>query len=140
MLTLDIIKDTKFEEILGIVMPCDEHRNNPLQTFSKENINSATYWIISGQHSISAAKRLQNANLAAVTSALKSQFRYRKCKIILNCPAKISREISKDANISVAKSMQQEPFLDQLLQAQSQWIARCQYNKEVISILGGNYL
>ena len=43
MLTLDIIKDTKFEEILGIVMPCDEHRNNPLQKFSEESINSATY-------------------------------------------------------------------------------------------------
>ena len=123
ILTLDLIQDTKFEEILAIVMPCDDTHKSPLQTFTRENISSATYWVISGQHSISAAKRLQKSTLPKVTTQLKQQFRYRRCKILLNCPPKISREISKDANISVAKSMQEEPFLDQLLQARSQWIA-----------------
>ena len=68
ILTLDLIEDAKFEEILGIVMPFDNNLKVPLQTFTKENISSATYWIISGQHSISAAKRLQKSNLPRVTT------------------------------------------------------------------------
>ncbi|MCO5594085.1 hypothetical protein L7F22_048106 [Adiantum nelumboides] len=123
ILTHDLIKDTKFQEILAIVMPIDEKLQRPLQTFTKDQISSATYWIISGQHSIVAAKRLQNSNLDKVSNQLRQQFRYRRCKILLDCPPKLSREISKDANISVAKSMQEEPFLDHLLQARSQWIA-----------------
>lgn len=123
ILTHDLIKDTKFQDILAIVMPIDENLQRPLQTFTRDQISSATYWIISGQHSIVAAKRLQKSNLQKVTSQLQQQFRYRRCKIFLDCPPKLSREISKDANISVAKSMQEEPFLDQLLQARSQWIA-----------------
>lgn len=124
ILTRDMIKDTKFQEVLGIVMPCDDLLKTPLQSFSKEQVTKAKYWIISGQHSISAAKRLQKLNLnEALNVRLKQQFKYRRCKIILDCPPKISREISKDANISVAKSMQKESFLDQLLQARSQWIA-----------------
>lgn len=123
ILTHDLIKDTKFQDILAIVMPIDENLQRPLQTFTRDQISSATYWIISGQHSIVAAKRLQKSNLQKVTSQLQQQFGYRRCKILLDCPPKLSREISKDANISVAKSMQEEPFLDQLLQARSQWIA-----------------
>ncbi|MCO5558299.1 hypothetical protein L7F22_011878 [Adiantum nelumboides] len=52
ILTHDLIKDTKFQEILAIVMPIDEKLQHPLQTFTKDQISSATYWIISGQHSI----------------------------------------------------------------------------------------
>ncbi|MCO5569843.1 hypothetical protein L7F22_023557 [Adiantum nelumboides] len=63
ILTHDLIKDTKFQEILAIVMPIDEKLQHPLQTFTKDQISSATYWIISGQHSIVAAKHLQKSNL-----------------------------------------------------------------------------
>lgn len=129
ILTHDLIEDTKFEEILAIVMPFDPDSQLPLQVFTKEDIPHAKYWIISGQHSISAAKRLQKSTLPKVTPQLQQQFRYRKSKVLLNCPPKVSREISKDANISVAKSMQEEPFLDQLLQARSQWIANGRPNK-----------
>ena len=101
------------------VMPCDDQLKAPLQAYNESDVNCTNFWIISGQHSISAAKRLQKSTLPVVTLRLKDQFRFRKCKIILNCPPKISREISKDANISVAKSMQEEAFLNQLLQAGS---------------------
>ncbi|MCO5590770.1 hypothetical protein L7F22_044745 [Adiantum nelumboides] len=136
ILTYDLIKDTKFQEILAIVMPIDEKLQRPLQTFTKDQISSATYWIISGQHSIVAAKRLQKSNLDKVSNQLRQQFRYRHCKILLDCPPKLSREISKDANISVAKSMQEEPFLDQLLQARSQWIANGRPRSTHTGIIG----
>ena len=74
MLTLDMIRDTKFEEILGIVMPCDDQLKAPLQTYNMNDINCTNFWIISGQHSISAAKRLQKSNLPVVTQKLKDQF------------------------------------------------------------------
>ena len=93
-------------------MPVDDNLTTPLQKLSQDNILSVKYWIISGQHSISAAKRLQQSDLDAVKIQLKQQFQYRRCKILLNCPPKITREISKDANIFVAKSMQEEPFWD----------------------------
>ncbi|MCO5567907.1 hypothetical protein L7F22_021603 [Adiantum nelumboides] len=136
ILTHDLIKDTKFQEILAIVMPIDEKLQRPLQTFTKDQISSATYWIISGQHSIVAAKHLQKSNLDKVSNQLRQQFRYRRCKILLDCPPKLSREISKDANISVAKSMQEEPFLDQLLQARSQWIANGRPRSTHTGIIG----
>ena len=74
IITQDLIEDTKFEEILAIVMPCDENHEFPLQTLAREDISSTTYWTISGQHSISAAKRLQKSNLPEVTTQLKQQF------------------------------------------------------------------
>ncbi|MCO5592556.1 hypothetical protein L7F22_046559 [Adiantum nelumboides] len=136
ILTHDLIKNTKFQEILAIVMPIDEKLQCPLQTFTKDQISSATYWIISGQHSIVAAKHLQKSNLDKVSNQLRQQFRYKRCKILLDCPPKLSREISKDANISVAKSMQEEPFLDQLLQARSQWIANDRPRSTHTGIIG----
>lgn len=129
ILTHDFIEDTKQEEILAILMPVDPDLKKPLTKLAKEDINKVKYWIVSGQHSISAAKRLQNAENKKVTPLLRRQFRFRKSKIILNCPPKTTREISKDANISIAKSMQKEPFLDQLMQARSQWIANGRPNK-----------
>lgn len=123
ILTQDFIEDPKQEEILAILMPCDRAAKQPLHKLAKEDIHKVEYWIISGQHSISAAKGLQTLNIAKVTLQLRQQFRFRRSTIILNCPPKISRDISKDANISVAKSMQKEPFLDQLLQARAQWRA-----------------
>ena len=79
LLTLDMIQDTKFEEILGIVMPIDPVSKQPLQNFTKEEIPTATYWIISGQHSISAAKHLQTPGLPKVTMKLQQQFRHMSC-------------------------------------------------------------
>ncbi|MCO5550977.1 hypothetical protein L7F22_004472 [Adiantum nelumboides] len=70
ILTHDLIKDTKFQEILAIVMPIDEKLQRPLQTFTKDQISSATYWIISGQHSIVAAKRLQKSNLGSTYTGI----------------------------------------------------------------------
>ena len=105
ILTNDMIEDTRFEEILAIVMPVDDNLSTPLQKLSQDKISSVKYWIISGQHSISAAKHLQLSDLDAVRIQLKQQFQYRRCKILLNFPPKVTREISKGANISVAKSM-----------------------------------
>lgn len=129
ILTHDFVEDTKQEEILAILMPIDPNSKTPLSKLAKEDIHQVDYWIISGQHSISASKRLQQSKSTKVTPLLRRQFRFRRSKIILNCPPKITREISKDANISVAKSMQKEPFLDQLMQARSQWIANGRPNK-----------
>ena len=53
---------------------------------------------------------------------------------MVHCPPKISREISKKASILVAKSMQEEPFLDQLLQEQSQWIANGHPSKPLLGV------
>ena len=134
ILTLDFIQEPKQEEILAILMPFDPSTKSPLEKLAKEDIHNVHYWIISGQHSISAAKRLQGAKVAKVTPQLRQQFKYRRAKIILNCPPKISREISKDANLSVAMSMQKEPFLDQLMQARAQWIANGRPSKPPPSI------
>ena len=87
------------EEILTIVMPFDPSTKIFLDKLAKEDVYNVNYWIISGQHSISAAKRLQGAKVAKVTPQLRQQFKYRRSKIILNCPPKISREISKDVNL-----------------------------------------
>lgn len=89
---------------------------------------------IGGQHSISAAKRLQAAKITKVTPQLHQQFKFRRSKIILNCPPKISREISKDANLSVAMSMQKEPFIDQLMQARAQWNANGRPSKPPLGV------
>lgn len=122
-LTIEFIEDPRLEDILAILMPFDPSTNLPIDKLSKEDVHNVVYWIISGQHSIGAAKRLQGSQNPKVTPQLRQQFKYRRSKIILNCPPRISREISKDVNISVAKSMQKEPFLDQLMQARSQWHA-----------------
>lgn len=50
--------------------------------------------------------------------AMKQKFQYRKANIIVNFPPKLVTLISKDANISITKSMQKELFLDQLTQEQ----------------------
>jgi len=123
ILTVDFIEKPQQEEILAILMPFDLSTNVPLDKIAREDVHNVHYWIISGQHSISAAKRVQGAKVAKVTPQLRQQFKYRRSKIVLNCPPKISREISKDANLSVAMSMQKEPFLDQLMQARAQWNA-----------------
>ena len=75
-------------------MPIDPVSKEPPQNFTKEEIPTAMYWIISSQHSISATKRLESPGLP-----------------------------------SMEKSMQEEPFLDQLLEARSQWIANGHPNK-----------
>lgn len=117
-LTIEFIEDPWLEDILAILMPFDPSTNLPIDKLSKEDVHNVVYWIISGQHSIGAAKRLQGSQNPKVTPQLRQQFKYRRSKIILNCPPRISREISKYVNISVAtKSMQKEPFLDQLMQA-----------------------
>ena len=134
ILTYDFIEDTKQEEILAILMPINLASKTPLSALPKEDIHKVDYWIISGQHSISAAKRLQQTKSSKVTPLLQRQFKFRRSKIILNCPPKITREISKDANISVAKSMQKEPFLDQLMQARSQWNANGRPDKPPPSV------
>lgn len=103
ILTLDFLQESKQEEILAILMPFDHSTKFSLDKLVKEDVHNVDYWIISRQHSISAAKRLQGAKVAKVTPQLHQQFKYRRSKIILNCPPKISREISKVVN------MQKEP-------------------------------
>lgn len=134
ILTLDFIQEPKQEEILAILMPFDSSTKFPLDKLAKEDVHNVDYWIISGQHSISAAKRLQAAKVAKVTPQLRQQFKFRRSKIILNCPPKISREISKDANLSVAMSMQKEPFIDQLMQARAQWNANGRPSKPPLGV------
>lgn len=77
---------------------------------------------------------MQAAKIAKVTPQLRQQFKFGRSKIILNCPPKISREISKDANLSVAMSMQKEPFIDQLMQARAQWNANGHPSKPPLGV------
>lgn len=66
ILTLDFIQEPKQEEILAILMPFDSSTKFSLDKLAKEDVHNVDYWIISGQHSISAAKRLQAAKVAKV--------------------------------------------------------------------------
>ena len=54
---------------------------------------------------------------------IKKTYKYRTSIILVNCPCKDSVEISKEANILLAKVMKKEPYLTQLKQARGQWVA-----------------
>lgn len=95
------------------IMPYDPLTMLPLKTVNKENLNSLKYWVISGQHSIEAAKTLQMLSFENL-EPIKRAYRFRSSRILLNCPCKESIEISKEANILLAKVMQKEPYLTRL--------------------------
>ena len=108
--------------VLADLIPYDPKTNLPLENVQRNKIQSLHYWIISGQHSIEAAKTLQKITYP-VLEMIKKTYKYRTSRILVNCPCKDSVEISKEANILLAKVMQKEPYLTQLKQARGQWVA-----------------
>jgi len=108
--------------VLADLMPYDPKTNLPLENVQRNKIQSLHYWIISRQHSIEAAKKLQHITYPSL-EMIKRTYRYRTSRILVNCPCKDSVEISKEANILLAKVMQKEPYLTQLKQARGQWVA-----------------
>ena len=105
-----------FVEENGVKQPMhrDEVEVGKLQTYS--------YWIISGLHSIHAAK-IYILSVTSQCMATKHLYTTRNARILVDCPAEMCIELSRMTNIESHNVMRNAPYLEQLQQLRDQWIA-----------------
>ena len=80
------------------------------------------YWIISGLHSIHAAKMYIQSSTPRCL-ATKHLYRTRNSRILVDCPADMCIELSRMTNMESHNVMKNAPYLEQLQQLRDQWIA-----------------
>ena len=104
------------------LMPFDPKTNMPLTSVDKANVHSYSYWVLSGQHSIEAAKYVQVYPNPSVRDII-SVYAKRTSRIDLNCPKHICQLISKNANEELPRIMKNAPYPQLIKQLRNQWIA-----------------
>lgn len=87
-----------------------------------DKLHSYSYWIISGLHSIHAAKIyiLSSTHRCLATKHL---YATRNARILVDCPAEMCIELSRMTNMESHNVMKNGPYLEQLQQVRDQWIA-----------------
>ena len=106
------------------LMPYDPVTNLPLRSeeIDKDKIEHYHYWILSGQHSVMAARgflRVQNEKYAK----RKVFYEKRIARIVVNAPKEIAVRISKMENIETQTIMKTQPYVEILKHARGQWLA-----------------
>ena len=90
----EFIKNPKNCSTKEDLMPFDPKTNMPLTSVDKANVHSYSYWVLSGQHSIEAAKYLQVYPNPSVRDII-PVYAKRTSRIVLNCPKHICQLIRK---------------------------------------------
>ena len=105
-------------------MPYDPITNMPLKTdeVQGDKLASYNYWILSGQHSIIAARAfLRNKSTKYVSR--KEFYRYRTARIVVDAPKEVAVRISKMENIETQTAMKTQPYVEVLKHGRGQWLA-----------------
>lgn len=109
LMPISWIKDDK-----AIAMKKDEVKVEDVQKYS--------YWIIDGQHSISAAKALVQADpLPEDIEYLRDVYKFRKARIIVDAPAKVTVAISRLANMEAQALFTKQPYSQILRHLRAQY-------------------
>ena len=106
------------------LMPYDPITKIPLKTdeVHGDKLTSYSYWILSGQHSIIAARAfLQNKSTKYVSR--KEFYRYRTARIVVDAPKEVAVRISKMENIETQTAMKTQPYVEVLKNGRGQWLA-----------------
>ena len=106
------------------LMPYDPITKEPLKTDEVHGDKLATYhyWIISGQHSIIAARAFLR-NKSTQYASRREFYKYRTARIVVDAPKEIVVRISKMENIETQTSMKTQPYVEVLKHGHGQWLA-----------------
>lgn len=106
------------------LMPYDPHTNVPLKSdeVHLDKLQQYHYWILSGQHSIMAARAFLR-NKSKKYASRKLFYEKRLARIIVDAPREVSVRISRMENIETQTSMKTQPYVEILKHARGQWLA-----------------
>ena len=80
------------------------------------------YWILSGQHSIIAARAfLRNKSTKYISR--KEFYKFRTARIVVDAPKEVAVRISRMENIETQTAMKTQPYLEVLKHGRGQWLA-----------------
>ena len=105
-------------------MPYDPLTNFPLKTeeVHADKLDTYQYWIISGQHSIMAA-RIFLRNKSQKYALRKMFYERRIARIVVDAPKEVAVRISKMENIETQTAMKTQPYVEVLKHGRGQWLA-----------------
>ena len=97
------------------LMPYDPITKTPLKTNEVQEDKLATYhyWILSGQHSIMAARSFMR-NRSTKYIARKEFYKYRTARIVVDAPREVAVPISRMENIETQTAMKTQPYVEVL--------------------------
>ncbi len=110
--------------IAADLMPYDPLTNMPLKTeeVHADKLDTYQYWIISGQHSIMAA-RIFLRNKRRKYALRKVFYERRIARIVVDAPKEVVVRISRMENIETQTVMKTQPYVEVLKHGRGQWLA-----------------
>ncbi|MCO5614410.1 hypothetical protein L7F22_068691 [Adiantum nelumboides] len=95
------------------LMPYDPIKKEPLKANEVHADKLATYhyWILSGQHSIIAAKAFLR-NKSTKYASRREFYKYRTARIVVDAPKEVAVRISKMENIETQTTMKTQPYVE----------------------------
>ncbi len=105
-------------------MPFDPITKMPLKTneVQGDQLASYHYWILSGKHSIIAARAFL-LNKSTKYASRKEFYKCRIARIVVDAPKEVAVRISKMENIETQTSMKTQPYVEVLKHGRGQWLA-----------------
>lgn len=106
------------------LMPYDPMTKMPLKAdeVQGDKLTTYHYWILSGQHSIIAARSFLR-NRSTKYASRKEFYKYRTARIVVDAPKEITVRISKMENIETQTAMRTQPYVEVLKHGRGQWLA-----------------
>ncbi|MCO5566848.1 hypothetical protein L7F22_020530 [Adiantum nelumboides] len=106
------------------LMPYDPIKKKPLKANEVHADKLATYhyWILSGQHSIIAARAFLR-NKSMKYDSRREFYKYRTARIVVDAPKEVAVRISKMKNIETQTTMKTQPYVEVLKHGRGQWLA-----------------
>ncbi|MCO5588735.1 hypothetical protein L7F22_042694 [Adiantum nelumboides] len=97
------------------LMPYDPIKKEPLKANEVHADKLATYhyWILSGQHSIIAARAFLR-NKSMKYASRREFYKYRTARIVVDAPKEVAVRISKMENIETQTTMKTQPYVEEL--------------------------
>ncbi|MCO5546609.1 hypothetical protein L7F22_000039 [Adiantum nelumboides] len=95
------------------LMPYDPIKKEPLKANEVHADKLATYhyWILSGQHSIIAARAFLR-NKSVKYASRREFYKYRTARIVVDAPKEVAVRISKMENIETQTTMKTQPYVE----------------------------
>ena len=120
-------------------MPYDSMTQMPLQTneVQGDKLGTYHYWILSGKHSIMAARSFL-LNKSTKYASRKEFYKCRVAKIVVDAPKEVIVCISKMENIETQTSMKTHPYVEVLKHGCEQWNAYSCPSKPKVGVLVGH--
>ena len=106
------------------LMPYDPKTEEPLRSdeVQFEKLDQYHYWILSGQHSIMAARFFLHSG-SPKYARRKAFYARRISRIVVNAPMAVAVRISRMENIETQTIMKTQPYVEILKHARGQWLA-----------------